>query len=744
MKFSLRHFSVLAALLLSRDISSAQSGWFWQNPLPQGNTLTAVQFINDSLAYAVGASGTFMKSTDAGISWSTQHYIDNSQEVLAAMSFVDELTGWVVGSNGVIFRTTDGGISWSKQSSGIDKYLFGVSFTDAYHGTATGMAILHTSDGGATWIPQDSPSGFAIYMAAVCFVDSNTGTAVGILGKILHTTNGGSEWKEIDYISEYYDLFAVDFFDATHGVAVGINELTYGGAVLTTTDGGYTWIDRSFGAFRFNAVRMTGPSSAVIGSNDGIFATTDMGQHWAKQIGQRDYHAPLGISFYGAKGLVVGQDGEILGTTDGGSHWTLRSSGYISPYTLNAVRLLDPMHGIAVGGINEGIMLKTADGGDHWIREVTDSHDRFLGLSFANSTVGTLVGNGFDSVTQQATGLIMRTTDAGTTWLRQESGLHSWLWGVHLVDTAVGFAVGDDAIVIKTTDGGKTWEDKSPGRSWEVYYSAAFADEKHGVVVGGGTREPYHQPYGVILQTTDGGESWIDRSAWSPQWLWGVTIVGPSHITAVGEGGTILTTSDGGATWVLQHSESDVRLQGVSFTDTLNGIAVGTGGLVQPSVTYGAIYRTTDGGSHWTQQKSKYFFNLFAASLVTPLIGTVVGEDGTILRTTTGGVTAVEPNASVAMPAMFLLNQNYPDPFNPRTRIDYVLPGRAQVRLCVFNVLGQVVATLVNGPQDAGRESAVFDAAALPSGVYLYRLEATSTSHPGKSFSEVRKMILAK
>jgi len=88
-------------------------------------------------------------------------------------------------------------------------------------------------------------------------------------------------------------------------------------------------------------------------------------------------------------------------------------------------------------------------------------------------------------------------------------------------------------------------------------------------------------------------------------------------------------------------------------------------------------------------------------------------------------------------PSGYVLEQNYPNPFNPSTTIRYAIPQSAQVSLKVYDVLGREVATLVNARQSAGVYVANFDATALPSGMYFYRLQAGS-------FSETRKMMLIK
>lgn len=88
-------------------------------------------------------------------------------------------------------------------------------------------------------------------------------------------------------------------------------------------------------------------------------------------------------------------------------------------------------------------------------------------------------------------------------------------------------------------------------------------------------------------------------------------------------------------------------------------------------------------------------------------------------------------------PREILLSQNYPNPFNPTTNINFTLPEMADVRLDVFNVLGQRVATLANGAYTAGTHTVQFDASRLSSGMYLYRLQSGN-------FSTQRTMMLIK
>jgi hypothetical protein len=101
-----------------------------------------------------------------------------------------------------------------------------------------------------------------------------------------------------------------------------------------------------------------------------------------------------------------------------------------------------------------------------------------------------------------------------------------------------------------------------------------------------------------------------------------------------------------------------------------------------------------------------------------------------------------EVNVDVTGPQYFSLNQNYPNPFNPSTRIEFNLASESKVTLKVFNLLGEEVATLLNGNLVSGKHSVDFKAQNLNSGVYIYRLDASGID--GSVYSDIKKMTLIK
>ncbi len=96
-------------------------------------------------------------------------------------------------------------------------------------------------------------------------------------------------------------------------------------------------------------------------------------------------------------------------------------------------------------------------------------------------------------------------------------------------------------------------------------------------------------------------------------------------------------------------------------------------------------------------------------------------------------------------PQSYAVAQNYPNPFNPVTTIEFDLAGTSVVSLTVYNLLGAEVATLLSDETlDAGAQSVDFDASALPSGVYLYRITANPAGEGLPGYSAIRKMVLLK
>ncbi len=154
---------------------------------------------------------------------------------------------------------------------------------------------------------------------------------------------------------------------------------------------------------------------------------------------------------------------------------------------------------------------------------------------------------------------------------------------------------------------------------------------------------------------------------------------------------------------------------------------------------YAAINQKTAVGT-WAML-GQYKFNKGSMGYVmldneTPVKGQTIVFDAVKWSYVDSAATAVNENA-VITPGKFLLQQNYPNPFNPATEIKYQIPSGSFVTLKIYDMLGNIIKTLVDGYKPEGNYSVNFNGSSLASGVYYYRLQA------GKFFS-VKKMILLK
>lgn len=117
-------------------------------------------------------------------------------------------------------------------------------------------------------------------------------------------------------------------------------------------------------------------------------------------------------------------------------------------------------------------------------------------------------------------------------------------------------------------------------------------------------------------------------------------------------------------------------------------------------------------------------------------VGYALGPAG-VISYEGGTITSVESPGGSTLPGTFFVEQNYPNPFNPGTTIRFGLPAASDVQVGVFNLVGQKVATVFDGRKEAGVHTVRFDGLNLPSGVYIFRVQAGNAV-------ESHRMILVK
>ncbi|TLY33807.1 MAG: hypothetical protein E6K56_00090, partial [Ignavibacteria bacterium] len=218
-------------------------------------------------------------------------------------------------------------------------------------------------------------------------------------------------------------------------------------------------------------------------------------------------------------------------------------------------------------------------------------------------------------------GTILKTTNGGLTWNVQfnAAGITDQLFAVQFATSSVGWAAGGSGRILKTTDGGITWDIQNPLVPNDLY-AIDFVSPTTGWTCGF---------QGAILKTTNGGLNWTQQNSSSTSTLYSLYFLTPATGWAVGVGGTILKTTDAGTTWVAQTSGTTQPLFSVYFTSPSVGFTVGA---------FGLMFKTNNGGATWIPLTSGTNLSLFGLQFASSLNGWVIGEYGTIIKTTNGGI----------------------------------------------------------------------------------------------------------
>lgn len=282
----------------------------------------------------VGASGTILKSTDSGTTWTAQSNTLSSQD-LYSVYYVTANTGWAVGNDGTILNTVNPTPMWEPQATvSTTQSLNSVYFVDKNTGWAVGNAgVYATTNSGTAWAPQGNQLSLELdSLNAVYFENANTGWAVGNHGTLLNTPDGGNTWT-VQTSGTTSSLNSIQFINASTGWASGT-----GGIVLKTTNGGTTW-----------QVQTSGTTSTLYSIH---FADANTG--WA-----------------------VGTGGVILNTVNGGATWTVQTSGTTN--SLWSVYFSNDNMGWTVG--NNGTILKTLNGGATWSAQTSGTTKTLRGIT---------------------------------------------------------------------------------------------------------------------------------------------------------------------------------------------------------------------------------------------------------------------------------------------------------------------------------------------------------------------------
>jgi len=344
-------------------------------------------------------------------------------------------------------------------------------------------------------------------------------------------------------------------------------------------------------------------------------------------------------------------------------------------------------------------------------------------ICFIDTLTG-FAGSGISANTKK----IMKTTDGGETW-NDLFITNNFITRIYFYNNNLGFAIGESGTLYKTTDSGIDWT-LIPVSETEIFKGIFLLNEQIGWTCIGADK---------ILRTTDGGNSWESSFTTGAISNWDIEFINDNTGYAVGVYANMYKSSDGGITWnqvtePMVASMFDIEfinastgfiVGGVGIAKTIDGgnnwnMVLNSGGSQLNSIqTFGnkfawavgqdKIFYSSNSGTNWMAQSFTPYSYLQQVSCIDSLNVWVLG-DRKLYRTSSGGsVTGIYQQTNNLV-ENFTLYQNYPNPFNPSTKIQYSVNSTQNVKLKVYDLLGTEIATLVNEEKSAGEYEVEFNA----------------------------------
>ncbi len=271
--------------------------------------------------------------------------------------------------------------------------------------------------------------------------------------------------------------------------------------------------------------------------------------------------------------------------------------------------------------------------------------------------------------------------------------------------------------VYMSVDFGTTWTPINNGLGYILLIQSLVVNTSGEIFVG--------TAGGGLFKSSDNGANFTKLSCgYDLIWALGVTSNNTLFVGSYGDG--LYRSTNGGSTF--EKASLNVPFIYSIVVDANNNIFV--------SSWASGVYMSNDNGATWT---SMGLSGIGVSTLMVSnsseevFVGTKEGK--IFMSKIEGNVTSVDGEESA--PTTFELNQNYPNPFNPATTIKFAVPEAGNYSLRVYDILGQEVATLINGQLNAGTHRVSFEASRLASGMYIYKLT-------GSNVNLTKKMILMK
>lgn len=711
-------YLVCLLTIFTGEVSIAQQLSFSSLDGPYGGNLGDVVFTSDGeifvSAYYSEGRGIY-KSTDNGLNWQLLPPVYSYNEIFALGINQNDILFAGSGSYAGLYKSTDKGKTWIWLSGYTRPECWVIAFNDSGHifaGDGDWGGLLRSTDDGDSWI-QLLPNSVAPLAIAI---DTIGTIYIGASNNFFKSTDNGGTW-----ISYYTGLPSTEIGTVINNkqneIFVGTGYILQGDGIYYSSDGGENWIQRGLSGQTVYALTMDKNGNLYAATKeDGVYRSSDNGISW-EQINSGLHNKNIFRVKMSSNNILF-----ACSETDGGIH---RSTNFGENWEIS---------GVTAGTINRGFITGTGD-----IYTAT-----FCGVQKYNSMTNNWSILGLTSVSPN------RGWD--------------WLSDILIDDDGIIFTSSWAGDVFKSSDYGVTWNITDSVHTTQTHIVDMVTYTDNSVLLG---------IYGYIKRSTDKGETWITIINDLPG-----SIV--NNITATDEG--IIYAISGNKLCRANHVDSSfIVIKDSIYSSSppiYNRIDVGKNGLIffADQYTNQGIYRSTNYGESWSKVSDKLVGSLSLFNDKYVVAGLSSGQgimfssdrgntwttlseglpaqsyivwnqidsegylyaavDGLGLYKSNSVVVSVDEQP-VSEISSFSLEQNFPNPFNSTTHIQYTISEQGRVSLKIYDLLGNEVATLLDRYQARGEYDVIFQPDNLASGIYFYQLQAGE-------FIATRKLILLK
>lgn len=740
---------ILGAGLAGKIVVSINGGTSWNDNNSNGTDFKSICFPSEATGFLGGIGGKLFKILNNGGVVSKINL--NTSKDINCIIFADSLRGWLAGGEGLLKQTSDGGITWLDQSTGdANFWAFSFSkFTSTSGQTAlvltgvgtNGWTTFLSFDHGYSWIEKISP-----VSQITCSSNGYFGTGGGRIYFYDETTNS---WQ-LSSSGLVSSIRGIDVYRDANGSPTGMIAIAGDGSMILKDKNSSTWVLKSNAAFSATGLACNGKGGNVVYGGSGIILSSDsLSANWKPET--KITNADIGsVAFRTLDEFwAIGNDGIIFSGSTVSNSITYLSLDTVPGFKGDTSSIQVSLDSIQSNMMSASLTFSFPPGVSVISIDTTSSltgEQNWAYSSIINGNSVRIDAGGAKAINTNGILFRVRFLIADT----MQSNLYPIQVG------ACNFNGGNMPFEIS---------------------SGAFFPAKRGDVDTNGVVQAYDAalvlknlvgiyPLGkaqlaIADVTEDGTLSDLDAVV-VLKYVVGLidTLPAPGNFLANGlisfgeytfsSGGIVevpvkIDDASGllGLEMTMNFDEEKLELLDISRSGIVSGFSIetkSTGGIVKIA---GMSLNSVEGDGDILKLKFRVRESSTGSGKIA-ISKVRLNENREEINVAELEInTATSADEENILPVKYSMSENYPNPFNSRTKVDFALPTNCGVTISVFNTLGEMVTSLIDEFRPAGYYTVYWDAGNFPSGVYLIKMQARNESG-NVAFNRVGKMVLLK